>query len=278
MAISLTTRRLLAIQPVEELPVFHPIAIKLQLLLETADFTMDEVIDLASEDQVLAGQILKIANSTIYIGRVRTETIKDAVIRLGAQHVSNLAMAVSQSGLHVSENVVINGFLSSLWFHSHACAVGSKWIALTTGHAQYADRAYMAGLLHDVGKLYLLKALERLNRKGVAQTALEGELLLEIFDEMHVEQGCRLMGHWNMPKIYSNVVAKHHDAKFDTDDILLVIVRLADAACREVGLGLGLKNTVDIQTRQENEILQLESEEFEDLFDFLKDTKMPLPV
>lgn len=277
MPFSLTTRRLLTNQPVE-LPVFHPIAIKLQLLLETPDFTMAEVIDLANEDQVLAGQVLKMANSTVYIGRVRTETIKDAVIRLGAQHVSNLAMAVSQSGLHVSENEVINGVLQSLWLHSHACAIGSRWIAMNTGNAQYADRAYMAGLLHDVGKLYLLKALERLNKVGVAQAALEESLMLEIFEELHVEQGQRVMQHWNIPKIYQDVATKHHDARFDSDDTLLAIVRLANPVCKLVGLGVGPCPDIDIQTAPENAPFQLSQEQFEALFELLRESQIPLPL
>jgi len=277
MPFSLTTRRLLTNQPVE-LPVFHPIAIKLQALLETHDFTMVEVIDLANEDQVLAGQVLKMANSTVYIGRVRTETIKDAVIRLGAQHVSNLAMAVSQSGLHVSENEVINGVLQSLWLHSHACAIGSRWIAMHTGNAQHADRAYMAGLLHDVGKLYLLKALERLNKVGVAQAALEESLMLEIFEELHVEQGQRVMQHWNIPKIYQDVATKHHDARVDSDDTLLAIVRLANPVCKLVGLGVGPRPDIDIQTAPENAPFQLSQDQFDELFELLRDSQIPLPL
>ena len=277
MTIPITIRRLILNQPID-LPVFHPIAIKLQILLESADFTMGDVIELVNEDQVLAGQILKMANSTVYIGRVRTETIKDAVIRLGAQHVSNLAMAVSQSGLHISDNKVINDFLLSLWLHSHACAVGSSWIAKNTGNAQYADRAYMAGLLHDVGKLYLLKALERLNKLGVAQAALEEGLLLEIFDEMHVEQGSNLMKHWNMPKTYSDVIARHHDARFDEEDILLVIVRLVNQACSLVELGPGPKLDLDIQGGPENAVLQLSSEQIGELLTVLKESQMQLPL
>jgi HD-like signal output (HDOD) protein len=277
MPFSLTTRRLLTNQPVE-LPVFHPIAIKLQLLLETHDFTMAEVIDLANEDQVLAGQVLKMANSTVYIGRVRTETIKDAVIRLGAQHVSNLAMAVSQSGLHVSENEVINGVLQSLWLHSHACAIGSRWIAMNTGNHQYADRAYMAGLLHDVGKLYLLKALERLNKVGVAQAALEESLMLEIFEELHVEQGHRVMQHWNIPKIYQDVVTKHHEARFDSEDILLAIVKLANPVCKLVGLGVGPTPDIDILNVKENALFQLSQDKFDELFELLRESQIPLPL
>ena len=272
MSLSLTIRRLLTTQPIE-LPVFHPIAIKLQHLLETADFTMDEVIALANEDQSLAGQILKMANSTVYMGRVRTETIKDAVIRLGAQQVSNLAMAASQAGLHVSDNRVLNGFMQSLWLHSHASAVGSRCLAKSAGYSQIADQAYMAGLLHDVGKLYLLKALERLNRLGVAQAALEEELLLEIFDELHVEQGCRLMQHWNMPKMYYNVVANHHEENFDSTDSILTVVRLVDAACKLKGIGLTHSPEINMLAQPETAVLQLSQDDFDDLYEVLDDSQ-----
>jgi len=271
MALSLTIRRLLTTQPVE-LPVFHPIAIRLQQLLETQDFTMNEVIALANEDQSLAGQILKMANSTVYMGRVRTETIKDAVIRLGAQQVSNLAMAASQAGLHVSEHPVINGVLQSLWLHSHACAVGSRWLSRSAGYPQVADQAYMAGLLHDVGKLYLLKALERLNKMGVAHAALEEDLLLEIFDELHVEQGCRLMEHWNMPKVYYNVVANHHDNNFDSADTVLTVVRAVNAACKFKGIGLTRNPGLDMLVEPETALLQTTQEELDDLYEVLDDS------
>jgi HD-like signal output (HDOD) protein len=272
MALSLTIRRLLTTQPIE-LPVFHPIAIKLQHLLETPDFTMDAVITLANEDQSLAGQILKMANSTVYMGRVRTETIKDAVIRLGAQQVCNLAMAASQAGLHVSEHPIINGFLQSLWQHSHASAVGSRWLARSAGYPQIADQAYMAGLLHDVGKLYLLKALERLNRLGVGQAALEKDLLLEIFAELHIEQGCRLMEHWNMPKVYYNVVANHHDQNFDTTDTVLTVVRLVNTACKVKGIGLVHTPDIDLQEESEAALLQITPDETEDLFEVLENSQ-----
>jgi len=272
MPLSLTIRRLLSTQPID-LPVFHPIALRLQQLLETPDFSMAEVVSLANEDQSLAGQILKMANSTVYIGRVRTETIKDAVIRLGAQQVSNLAMAASQAGLHVSKNQVINGFMQSLWLHSHACAVGSRWLARSAGYPQYADQAYMAGLLHDVGKLYLLKALERLNELGVAQAALEEDLLLEIFEELHVEQGCRLMEHWNMPKVYYNVVANHHDDNFDTTDTVLTVVRLVNKACKVKGIGLLSDPTIDLESETESAMLQLAQDEIDDLLEVLDDSQ-----
>lgn len=237
MPISPTIRRIITAQPLD-LPVFHPIAIRLQQVLESLDFTIEEVITIANQDQSLASKILKVANSPFYLGRVPVATMRDAVVRLGAQLIANLAMVASQAGLHSSTHPLVNSYMQRLWLHSHCCAIGCRFVARSIGETVLADQAYLAGLLHDVGKLYLLKALEKLSAEGLAQAALEEDLLLELFDELHVEQGSRLMEHWRMPRQYCDVVAMHHEPGAAEDDTVMAIVRTVNAACRRKGLSL----------------------------------------
>jgi HD-like signal output (HDOD) protein len=108
---------------------------------------------------------------------------------------------------------------------------------------------------------------------GVAQAALEEDLLLEIFAELHVEQGCRLMEHWNMPKVYYNVVANHHDDNFDTQDIVLTVVRLVNTACRMKGIGLLHDPGIELGEQTEAALLQLTDEEIDDLMEVLEDSQ-----
>jgi HD-like signal output (HDOD) protein len=126
--------------------------------------------------------------------------------------------------------------MQDLWLHSHACALGCKAVAMSTGQLNLADQAYMAGLLHDIGKLYLLKALERIINNGELAIVLEKELLQNIFSEMHVDFGCRLMDHWNLPGIYRTVVADHHAEQFDSANLLLAIVRMVNFNSRKFNL------------------------------------------
>ena len=251
-----TVRKLLASQPIE-LPIFHPVALKLQGMLSDYDFTVDEVAQVSNEDQSLASQMLKMANSPMYMGRTKVATIKEAVIRLGAQQVINIAIAASQAAAHASENPALNSYMKALWQHSHGSALGARWLAHNCGMRGIADEIYLAALLHDVGKLYLLKSIERLVKAGVISSMFDDELIREIFEAMHVEQGTRLMLHWNFPSMYCDVIRDHHSEDWDTTNKMLSIVRFVNLACRRIGLGL--KHDPDLQLLEtlEAEVLDL---------------------
>lgn len=224
MGFSLDLRYQICLQPIE-LPVFNPVALELLQLLADPDTDINDVIGTINKDQALSIQILRMANSSAYAGRSKMETIKDSVNRLGVRQITNLAMAVSQSTIHSSEIPVVNEIMKDLWLHSHACAIGCRSLAISSGHRELADHAYLAGLLHDIGKLYLLKAMERISLDGEITFDLDRETLLDVFSDMHVEQGYRIMWHWNIPPVYSAIVANHHAEHFDPDDTLLTIVR-----------------------------------------------------
>jgi putative nucleotidyltransferase with HDIG domain len=147
-------------------------------------------------------------------------------------------MAASQAALHASENPVVNEVMRHLWLHSHACALGCRSLAISSDHRALADQAYLAGLLHDIGKLYLLKAMERIWQAREIELDLDLETLLDVFSDMHVEQGVRIMNHWDIPPLYCSIVAHHHADIFDASDILLAIVRLVNFNSMQYNLNL----------------------------------------
>ena len=267
-----TVRKLLASQPIE-LPIFHPVALKLQRMLSDYDFTVDEVAHVANEDQSLASQMLKMANSPMYMGRTKVATIKEAVIRLGAQQVINIAIAASQASAHSSDNPALDAYMKDLWLHSHGAALGARWLAHNCGMRGIADEIYLAALLHDVGKLYLLKAIERLNKAGVISTMFDNELVLEIFEAMHVEQGHRLMQHWNFPAMYCDVVRDHHNEQWDPVNKMLAIVRFVNQACHRVGLGLKHEPDLALQMTLEAEVLDIGELQIAELEELLLESR-----
>lgn len=267
-----TVRKLLASQPIE-LPIFHPVALKLQRMLSDYDFTVDEVAQVANEDQSLASQMLKMSNSPMYMGRTKVATIKEAVIRLGAQQVINIAIAASQATAHSSENAALDRYMKALWQHSHGSALGARWLAQNCGMRGIADEIYLAALLHDVGKLYLLKSIERLVQAGVINSMFDDELVMEVFEAMHVEQGHRLMQHWNFPAMYCDVVRDHHNEEWDPTNKMLAIVRFVNLACHRFGLGLKNEPELALAMSMEAEVLDIGEMQIAELQALLEESR-----
>lgn len=267
-----TVRKLLASQPIE-LPIFHPVALKLQRMLSDLDFTVDEVALVANEDTALASQMLKMANSPMYMGRTKVATIKEVVIRLGAQQVINIAIAASQASAHVSSHPVLNRYMKALWQHSHGCAIGSRWLTRNCGLRGAVDESYLAALLHDVGKLYLLKAIERLVAAGVIKSLFDDELIMEIFEAMHVEQGVRLVRHWNFPVMYIDAIGSHHAEEWDSVNKMLAIVRFVNKACHRAGLGLKHLPTLELIETEEAQVLDIGEFQIAELLALLDETR-----
>ncbi|MDD2899086.1 MAG: HDOD domain-containing protein [Desulfuromonadaceae bacterium] len=219
----------------QDLPVFNSVAVKLQQMLARRDFKIDDIIEMISEDQSLASQVLRVANSSYYAGLSSISTIKDAIVRLGAQEVANMVMMASQYELYHSDNDYLNSTMQKLWTHSLACATGARWLAKKTGYVHIAAESFMGGLLHDIGQLALLKVLDDIHRSKESKAAFSNTLIKEIIDLMHEQVGYQLMKSWSLPEEYCSIAINHHKTDFDGNDILLVIVRLADKACTKVG-------------------------------------------
>ncbi|NVN93574.1 MAG: HDOD domain-containing protein, partial [Desulfuromonadales bacterium] len=249
-----------------DLPVFHSVAVKLQQMLSRRDFRIDDIIEQISEDQSLSGQVLKVANSSFYAGLSKVATIKDAVVRLGAQEIANLAMMASQLEYYKSDNSIIHSYMQGLWSHALSCAVGAKWLARKSGYVNLTSEAFMGGLLHDIGKLALLKTLDDIHHNRETNATFSETLINEVLERMHEAVGLRLLQSWSLPESYCSIAVNHHRPDFDNSDILLIIVRLANLACDKVGKsitpspGIALISAPEAQCLGVNEIILAELE------------------
>ncbi len=257
MAVPVDLRHELRQQPID-LPVFQPTAIQLMQMLSDPDSGIEDIVNLINEDQSLSLQTLKIANSPVFMGLIEMSNIKDSIVRLGLATITNIAMTASLSSLHISVNPIINEVMKELYHHSTTCAFSCRWLAVNSGHADIADKAYMAGLLHDIGKLYLLKAVERIGLKNNTGITIDRDVLLDVFSEMHVELGCRIMDHWKIPLVFRTIVANHHEDHFDPEDTLLAIVRLVNFYSRNFNSSLRQATVSEDDLLMERDALKLD--------------------
>lgn len=250
------------------LPMFHPIALKLQGILASKDFTIEQVVGLIIKDQALTSQVLRLANSAFFSGLTKVTTITEAVVRLGAREIASVAMLASQQNSYNNFTVPdLKSQALTLWRGAIGSAIGCRWLCERTGYKQLAQEAFIGGLLHDIGSLLILKVLEGIQIAEEGARVISRELIAEIMGAMHTECGYQLLQKWNLPEIYCIIVRDHHEEQTETSNVLLSVVRLVDDACRKLGLagappepGLMLAATFEAQGLGIKEIVLAELE------------------
>jgi HD-like signal output (HDOD) protein len=237
-----------------QLPVFQHVALKLMNVLAKEDYSIAQVAPMIIEDQALSSQVLRMANSAFFGGFSKVTTIRDAIVRLGSRQVTNVVTVVTQSQQYCAKDKTMAAYMQTLWKHSLGCALGTKWFAEKTGYKELAQEGLLAGLLHDIGQLFLLKVLEDV-QDSEPGLILSKPVILEVLQHMHVEQGVVLMQHWNIPELYGEIVRQHHDETYDTSNALLLMVRLVDMACKKAGIGLHHEPSIVLATTVEAQAL-----------------------
>jgi HD-like signal output (HDOD) protein len=234
-----------------QIPVYSSTVSRLQATVAKENADVKQVEQVLSQDAALAAQVLRVANSPFYGGLSKVSTISGAAQRLGLRQVVNIAVLTTQRAAHTSVDPDVKSLMLRLWQHSVGCAIGAKWLAEHTNYREYASEAFMAGLLHDVGALLLLRVLESLRSTDVQEQRMPESLILEVITALHAEQGARLIRHWALPETYAEVAANHHNPEADSADTLTQLVRLANQACHKLGMSLTPDASIRLSTLPE---------------------------
>lgn len=220
-----------------ELPVYSPVASRITSMIADENFDIGKLEKLIVQDQTLTVSVLKTANSAFFSGLGSVTTIREALMRLGSKQVSNLVVLVTQKQNFKSANPLIAGYLKKLWDHSVSTAIGSNWLATKLGYRTKASEAFLAGLLHDFGMLFLLKVLDDAMREH-KELEFTKPVIEEILLKMHTGEGEKLMTLWNLPEMYREVAKHHHTDGGVALPALVNIVRLADIVAARLGMAI----------------------------------------
>lgn len=238
------------------LPVFDTSGARAQAMISAGSFDVDMIETIAGNDPSLASALLRAANSSFFGGLEKIATIREAVVRIGARKSCQLIVVLGQKEAHRMRDPRVQRAGNSLWRHSLACSLGCDWLVrrLHLGHLD--SEAMLAGLLHDVGKLFLLNVIDDAIAGESSEFDLSEELLREIARSLHCEQGERLLTAWRIPDPYGRIALHHHDGEVDENDALLLVVRLVDQVCNRLGIGLEPCPDADIATTLEAQLLR----------------------
>jgi HD-like signal output (HDOD) protein len=218
--------------------VLAPLLRYLQQPMEQLD--VGKVADMIAQDKSLAVQCLQMANSPLFGRYQRIESLRGAIVGLGFQRVTDIAMSCTVLNMVPKETGIDP---VAFWEHSLGCALVCRHFARKISYADPA-KAYLAGLLHDIGIIVNLWMLPGEFGRAFEVAKAEGIPLHEAEERelgfTHCESGSLLAERWELAPDLTQVVALHHRPCESLDHAgLVALVELSDQLCRVSGLNYG---------------------------------------
>jgi HD-like signal output (HDOD) protein len=207
------------------LPPFNTIASQVLALTTDPDLDLRQFSRVIEGDPAFAADILFLANSSLFGFPSRMHALRHAIALLGLDRIKALAVTVAMRGFLGTGNSLVH----QCWQHSVACALVCEEISAIFDFS--GDHAYTAGLMHDIGRLGLLKTYPKEMTPVLSGHYLNTQEVLraerEALNVDHARAGSWLVGNWALPKDFSEICEHHHDAPDANDSEMLQLVKVA---------------------------------------------------
>lgn len=215
------------------IPVLPTFAARVIELAADPDCSVVQIANVITKDQVLASRLLGLANSAYCAPLQPITTIPDAIMRVGTSGVRNMVFTVCFSS-RMYDPAIYGETGKELIDHGIGTAYLGRIVAEQVDESE--DEAFLVGLLHDIGKLLILKlAYDYKRRTG---TPVPPEQVDAATVEHHTEYGHITLRRWGLPATLDEPVRCHHDPSLATEAPRKAMVAyLANRLAHRYGFG-----------------------------------------
>lgn len=198
---------------IDELPTLPTIALKVNKMLLDYETSIAKLTRLIEKDQSISSKILKLSNSTFYGSGRTINSIPNAAVLIGFNTIRNIVVSISVINAFSGLKNLADFDISDFWKHSVAVAMVSKNLGEQIGYPQ-PDDCFLAGLLHDIGKIVLLqyfhddfkKIWATANKVNISfYEAEKNEMSID-----HADIGGYLAKRWQLPAGLVDTIQYHH--------------------------------------------------------------------
>ena len=224
-----------------DLPSFPEVAVRVRRVLSDDKASIDQVVRVVGSEPALAARLLRIANSASMNRSGRTITdLRTAVNRIGYNMVRSASISFAMAQIRNSNKLAgLEHHLDELWRSSTLTAAFAFVLARGMGRVN-PDEGLLAGMMHGIGKLYVLT-------RAAAHPELFADpaILKEILAEWHPAIGKAILESWEFPEEIAQAVGDQHDLARspelpDLADVLAVAVVMASYAPDFLGVEVAL--------------------------------------
>lgn len=233
----------LKIKETVELATISAVALQTAQLLKNPDVAVNKITEIVSLDQSLTAKILRLVNSSFYGFQGKISSLSQAVVLLGFNTVRNVILSVSVLRAFSGDKGCKVFDLGKFWEHSVGTAFVAKNLAEHIKFKEPED-AFIGGLLHDVGRVFIVQFLRQEMDKIIGLMVKEDIPMREaeekVLDADHAWIGYVMAKSWHFPPVLCSAIGYHHAPNGKDEEFLLAsIIHLADIICRGLDLGYG---------------------------------------
>jgi eukaryotic-like serine/threonine-protein kinase len=223
-----------------QLPTLSNSAVRCLEQLRETNVSSARLAETLARDPLLASQVIRRANSVLVSGSARVRSLEVAIGRLGALQLRSLVMELSTRQLFESRNPAIRHAFQELWDHALAVATVAQQLAVRCAGAS-PDVAYLAGLLHDIGKPVIAAVLLEAERQASksADQWLNADNWLEIVADCHREVGVATARAWLLPDEIVHAIARSNRFTPEGRTATANLVCFANALAKDQGVYAG---------------------------------------
>ncbi len=245
-------------------------AIIATLMNMTSDINTDinKITKAIMADQSLTAKVLKMSNSSFY-GRSReVKTLKEAIMILGFMTLHSLVIATATQTLY--QKTIDDGITGKLWEHGFATAIASRLLAPAAGFP-YMEEAFVAGLLHDIGKLVLAQKMPKDYREIVETVEAErgsfSDAELAAFGFTHSQVGSLLLQKWSFPQELIDAVEQHHQPAeaAEQNKKLPLIINIGNSMAKRLDVGFSDYAVEDLTALESVSAINLNPEKLDEI-------------
>jgi len=203
----------MTLEKIKDLPTLPSVYFKLNQLLKDKQASIEKVAHIIELDPAMSSRILRLVNSAFYGVRSESNSISHAVMILGFNAVKNAVVSVAILDTFSYKDRYENFDITEFWRHAVSVAVLSKQLAERSRLVAPED-AFIAGLLHDIGKIIMAKYFKedfgKVWKTMQKKKCNFADAEQEVASIDHVQIGAYLVRKWQLPEPIIQAIAGHH--------------------------------------------------------------------
>lgn len=249
------------------------VCVRVKEMVEDTSYSAADIGKVVSKDAALTARLLRIVNSAFYQFPSKIETVSRAVTIVGNRELRDLVFAATVAGIFEkisSELIDIEAF----WRHAVYSGIFSRIIAKKC-RVLHNERLFIAGLMHDIGRLVIAYKLPKESRE-VLQHMKQAQVPLHVAEKEilgfdHTQVGAELMKTWDLPMSHQVAALNHHNpvtAQNYTLEASIVYVANLITELAETG-----EHDLSLLQNVPDEILELTKVSVDDIEDILVEAR-----